>query len=418
MRETAEDIARDLAAIARIECIPELLRVVCRTTFMGFAGVARVSEFSWTACAVEDHIGLGLKPGGQLDISTTLCMEARNFRAPVVFDHASIDPVYASHHTPRIYGIESYISVPIVLKDGEYFGNLFAIDRAPARPSRPEIVSMFKLFANLISLHLDAEKVRLSHTKALLEEVAKGELRDQFIAVLGHDLRTPLSAISSSASLLTRLTSDVRLVELSERIGTSSKRMASLIDNVLDLARGRLGGGITIHAADVEDLGQSLRDVVEELRCVYPERNIVSQIDVSVGIRCDRSRIQQLVANLLSNALLHGCAASPVGVSAQSSRGELVLTVTNQGEPIAPENIPKVFKPFWRDSMTSARSGLGLGLFICSEIVKAHGGTLEVISTRDTGTIFAARLPSLPPGNVVANSAGAHVSIGGQAGRG
>jgi signal transduction histidine kinase len=180
--------------------------------------------------------------------------------------------------------------------------------------------------------------------------------------------------------------------------------MAALIDDVLDLARGRLGGGFTIHAADVEDLGQSLRDVVEEHHCVYPERQIVSDIDISVGVRCDRSRIQQLVANLLSNALLHGCAASPVVVSAQSARGELVLTVTNQGEPIAPENIGKVFKPFWRDSWSSARSGLGLGLFICSEIVKAHGGTLEVMSTPETGTIFAARLPGLPPSNIVAGA--------------
>jgi signal transduction histidine kinase len=147
--------------------------------------------------------------------------------------------------------------------------------------------------------------------------------------------------------------------------------------------------------ADVEDLGQALRDVVEELRVVHPNRQIDSRIDIEVGVRCDRSRIQQLASNLLSNALTHGGVATPVVFSAHSHVGELVLTVQNQGEPIALENLPQVFKPFWRGSSSSPRSGLGLGLFICSEIVKAHGGTLEVTSTAHAGTIFGARLPSL-----------------------
>jgi signal transduction histidine kinase len=256
---------------------------------------------------------------------------------------------------------------------------------------------MFKLFANLISLHLDEERARLAHAEELLEEVVKGELRDQFIAVLGHDLRTPLSAVASSAILLGRITTDSKVVELAERIRASSKRMAALIDDVLDLARGRLGGGIPIHAADVEDLGQALRDVVEELRCVHPSRRLDSRIEISVGIRCDRSRIQQLVTNLLSNALTHGCPTSPVTVAAETIDGDLLLTVTNQGPPIPPHDISQVFKPFWRDSASAARSGLGLGLFICAEIVKAHDGTLEVRSTLESGTTFAARLPGVPP---------------------
>ncbi|MES2992317.1 MAG: GAF domain-containing sensor histidine kinase [Pseudomonadota bacterium] len=404
MNKTEVDIALDVAAIARIVCIPELLGVACKTTHMGFAGVARVTGDSWTACAVEDNIGLGLLPGGQLDIHTTLCLEARNVRAPVVIDHASIDPVYATHHTPRIYGIESYISVPIILADGEYFGNLFAIDRFPAHPSRPEVVSMFKLFASLIAMHLNEERARHAHAQELLDEVATGELRDQFIAVLGHDLRTPLSAVSATAQVLCRTTSDAKVARLAERIKSSCSRMATLVDDVLDLARGRLGGGISIHAADVEDLGQALRDVVSEVRCTNPERQIEADIRIQNGVRCDRSRIQQLAANLLSNAVTYGSAGEPVVLSAESTDGELVLAVTNQGEPISAEDQARIFLAFWRGSTSSSRGGLGLGLFICSEIVKAHGGSLEVISSAKTGTTFAAKMPAVSAKNAGART--------------
>lgn len=406
MNKTDVDISWDVASIGRIACIHELLRVACETTHMGFAGVARVTGDSWTACAVEDHIGLGLKPGGQLDIHTTLCLEARNIRAPVVIDHASVDPVYGTHHTPRIYGIESYISVPIVLADGEYFGSLFAIDRLPAHPSRPVVVSMFKLFAELIAMHLNDERSRRAHAQALFDEVAAGELRDQFVAVLGHDLRTPLSAVSSTAHLLCRSSDDARVVELAERIKASSNRMAGLIDDVLDLARGKLGGGIRIHAADVEDLGQALRDVVAEIQCTHPTHQIDADIRIAVGVRCDRSRVQQLAANLLSNAVTHGSNEAPVILSAKSLSGELMLTVSNRGQPIDAEDQANVFQPFWRGRSSATRGGLGLGLFICSEIVKAHGGSLELLSSAETGTTFAARLPAVTATGSDANTAG------------
>nr|WP_082549338.1 HAMP domain-containing sensor histidine kinase [Rhizobacter sp. Root404] len=378
---------------------------------MGFAGVARVTGESWTACAVEDNIDLGLRPGGQLDIHTTLCLEARNLRAPVVIDHASVDPVYATHHTPRIYGIESYISVPIVLADDSYFGNLFAIDRFPARPSRPEIVSMFKLFASLIAMHLNEERARHAHAQALLDEMATGEMREHFIAMLGHDLRTPLSAVSSTAHLLRRTSSDPQVVELAERIQSSSTRMATLIDNVLDLAKGKLGGGIAIHAANVEDLGQAIRDVVSEVQCAHPSRHIEASINIDVGVRCDRSRIQQLVSNLLSNAVAYGASDAPVVLSAEAVGDEVTITVRNTGEPISVEDQAKVFQPFWRGGSGNG-GGLGLGLFICSEIVKAHVGSLEVTSSAETGTIFRARLPGIPGSHVPATNASREEATG------
>ena len=129
--DSPEDIARDVSAVAQLNAVPTLLEVLCEMTGMGFAAVARVSERSWTACAVKDDINFGLKPGGQLDVESTLCIEAKRSRSAIVIDHASQDSRYRNHHTPRLYKIESYVSVPIILGNGRYFGNLCAIDPHP-----------------------------------------------------------------------------------------------------------------------------------------------------------------------------------------------------------------------------------------------------------------------------------------------
>jgi GAF domain-containing protein len=192
MDDSDEAIARDVATIGRIGAVPSMLRVICKNTGLGFAAVARVTEGTWTACAVQDDIQFGLLPGGQLNVHTTLCSESRAMRRPVVIDHASTDPVYREHHTPRIYNIESYISVPIILPNGDYFGNLCAIDPRPAMISDARTLTMFTLFAELIALQLESENERSATEAALLTERTTAELREQFIAVLGHDLRNPL----------------------------------------------------------------------------------------------------------------------------------------------------------------------------------------------------------------------------------
>jgi signal transduction histidine kinase len=392
--DSAEAIARDVAAIGRIGAIPSLLKVVCEMTGMGFAAVARVSDNTWTACAVRDGIGFGLLPGGRLDVRTTLCIEARAARAPVVIDHASQDPVYFKHHTPRLYNIESYISVPIVLQDGEYFGNLCAIDPRPAKVSEPRIVAMFTLFAELIAFQLQDERRRQQAETALLTERATSELREQFIAVLGHDLRNPLAAVSSMADLIAYGEQQPELVEIGQRLQAAARRMARLIDDVLDFARGRLGAGMGVALAPVTDLAQDLREVVAELRQANPRRELIENYAIDGPVRCDRARLQQLLSNLASNALAHGAPDQPVRVDAFLDAGTLVLEVANRGTPIAPANLGRVFEPYWRPASSSPGGGLGLGLYISSQIVKAHGGALTVVSTGQEGTRFTARLPA------------------------
>lgn len=394
MGDSPAEILRDVHTIGRIGAVPMVLRIVSESTGMGFAAVARVTDGTWTACAVHDTIAFNLQPGGQLDVSTTLCKEVRAALTPIAIDHASLDAIYCNHHTPRTYAIESYISVPIVLSDGQYFGNLCAIDPKPARVANPATVAMFTSFAQLIALQLEAERRSEAEQAALLDERAQGELREQFIAVLGHDLRTPLAALSACGTLLQRQADQPAQVRtLAERIVRNSRRMGTLIDNTLDLARARLGGGIDIRPVDVADIGLPLRAVVAELRDAQPGRAIVADIDVASPVHCDPGRVQQLAANLLGNALVHGSADGAVRLGVREEDGELVVRVHNEGDPIAATSLASIFQPFRRGTGASNREGLGLGLYICAQIAQAHGGRLEVSSSAESGTTFTARLP-------------------------
>ncbi|MGJ7491744.1 GAF domain-containing sensor histidine kinase [Variovorax sp. ZT4R33] len=393
MTDAPDAIARDVAAIGRISAVPSLLRLICQNTGMGFAAVARVTDGTWTACAVQDDIDFGLKPGGQLDVASTLCSESRAARQPVVIDHASLDPVYRDHHTPRTYNIESYISVPIVRADGQYFGNLCAIDPRPAVVSDPRIVAMFTAFADLIALQLDSEERQVAAEAALVDAQATAELREQFIAVLGHDLRNPLAAVGAIAELLLRRSTEPDLLRLGSRLHATTRRMSQLINDVLDLARSRLGAGMGVVLEETTDLAAALNDVVSELREGHPQRRIDADIAIARAVRCDRGRLQQVLSNLLGNALTYGAIDRPVRVSASIEGDVLVLVVANEGEPIAPDDLARVFEPYWRPRTSKPGGGLGLGLYICAQIAMAHGGAMQVASSAAQGTVFSARLP-------------------------
>ncbi|WP_235938775.1 GAF domain-containing sensor histidine kinase [Schauerella aestuarii] len=361
---------------------------------MGFAAVARVTDERWIACAVNDAIGLGLSAGGELKLETTICDEIRGHRQPVVIDHVASDPSYREHHTPVMYGFQSYISVPIYRANGELFGTLCALDPHPAKVNTPATIVMFTSFADLIGAQLDAQDRAAASESALAEERKNSELREQFIAVLGHDLRNPLASIDAGAKLLRRRAADDRTLSIVTSMERSVGRMANLIDNVLDFARGRLGGGLMLNCDDSEPLEPALHQVVAELQSAWPERRIDTSIDQLGAVYCDRPRLAQLLSNLLGNALTHGSSDAPIVVEAYRLDDVLHLAVENAGAPIPPATIERLFQPFFRASAAPAQQGLGLGLYIVSEIAHAHGGTLSVVSD-DHVTRFALTMPAI-----------------------
>lgn len=234
-------------------------------------------------------------------------------------------------------------------------------------------------------------KARDEAQASLVGERADSELREQFIAVLGHDLRNPLASISSGINILSKETLSDRGRKVTALMSGSVVRAAGLIDNVLDFARGRLGGGITLVRDERQPLEPALRQVVAELRSTSPARQIVEHYAIEHPIPCDHVRVSQLLSNLLGNALTHGAKDQPVTVDATTGLGELVIAVSNGGAPIPPAALEKLFQPFFRGH-DRVRQGLGLGLHIASEIAKAHGGTL-VARSDDVATTFVFTMP-------------------------
>lgn len=227
----------------------------------------------------------------------------------------------------------------------------------------------------LVEARLKAE----AESKAVREAAV---LREQFIAVLGHDLRNPLSALAAGIAMLGRgePPGDQLRAILAEMKG-SVERATALIDDVVDFARGRLGGGIAVERNADAPLTPVLEQVVAEMRAIAPESRIESSIDVEEPLFCDRGRVAQLASNLLSNAVTHGAADQPIRFEARTVGDDFELAVVNGGEPIPEDVRSELFRPFFRGAARPSRNGLGLGLFIASEIAKAHGGKLEVGST-------------------------------------
>jgi signal transduction histidine kinase len=381
----SETIEQDVVAVSGIRSIPIILDIVCRTTGMRFAAVARVTEDRWIACSVRDDINFGLKPGGELKVETTICHEIRQSGKAVIIDHVAEDPVYACHHTPQTYGLQSYISMPIRLADGSFFGTLCAIDPEPHALNTPETIQMFEMFAEVIGFQLSA-------VRNLLDERNASALREQFIAVLGHDLRNPLASISGGARLLRKEALSARGTQILDLLQGSVVRMSGLIDNVLDFARGRLGGGIALNREAGVNLEPILQQVVNELRLGAAGRAIETDFALPNGVNCDPTRFGQMASNLLANGLTHGAPEKPVRIHAATASSELTLSVVNQGEPIAAATMERLFQPFFRGGAQPSQNGLGLGLHIASEIAKAHGGAIDVASTPQE-TRFTFRMP-------------------------
>jgi signal transduction histidine kinase len=218
-------------------------------------------------------------------------------------------------------------------------------------------------------------------------------LNEMFTAVLGHDLRGPLTAMSISAQALARGPDDT-VRKLSGRMVQSCKWMGRMIEDLLDLSRTRVGGGIAI-ARRAVDLGGIAEQAAQERRVTFPERALQVERTGDTRGQWDDDRISQVVANLLGNALIHGTPACTIEVLVDGSRADTVrLTVRNDGA-IPKDILPHIFDPFRSGRQRSERAdGLGLGLYIVDQIVRAHGGRIDVaVDPVSDSTSFAVELP-------------------------
>lgn len=236
------------------------------------------------------------------------------------------------------------------------------------------------------------EKLNEALTAGIADNQAAAELREQFIAVLGHDLRNPLAAIEGGRRILEKEHDDPKSARVLRLMGDSVSRMSDLIDNLMDFARGRLGGGIAAERTSGERLEPTLTHVINEIKVGHPDREITWHFDLPGPVDVDHGRIAQMFSNLLGNAVAHGAEDMPIRIEAVVVDSTLELAVANGGEPIPQETMDRLFQPFYRGEARPSRQGLGLGLYIASQIAQAHGGRLDVKSDH-VETRFTFRMP-------------------------
>ncbi len=262
---------------------------------------------------------------------------------------------------------------------------IMALAIEPVRDDRGEIVGIIGSASDI------------TREKRVQDELAHAvTFREQLMGILGHDLRSPLSAISAAAGLLRRrddLAPPVR--EHVERINRAATRMTEMIRTLLDFTQVRFHGVLPVTPAPT-DLGDVARAIVDELRAAEPDRAIDLEVRCDARGHWDPARLAELMSNLVGNALVHGAGGEPVHVLIDDAGDEVRLRVHNGGAAIAPEVQARLFEPFRRGAgrtSTARAGGLGLGLYIVRQIVLAHGGTISVESTEGGGTTFTVRLP-------------------------
>lgn len=252
------------------------------------------------------------------------------------------------------------------------------------------------ILRNKADVFFELHRQRQQLRRELEERTEALRLNEMFMAVLSHDLRNPLGAILAGAHAMQTLATDDKLRDIAQRTASSGRRMSALIEDVLDVVRARLAGGIPI-APKPTDLGALADRVVTELRFSHPGRNIDILREGALEGRWDADRVAQVLSNLVGNALQHGTPERPVEVRLDGTdEGTLTIDVVNGGT-IPEDLVPSLFDPFRGAQREGGRSdGLGLGLFIVKQVVEAHGGRVEVASANGE-TRFRVVLPREVP---------------------
>ena len=220
--------------------------------------------------------------------------------------------------------------------------------------------------------------------------------KEMFLAILGHDLRSPLGAVSMAAQFMLD-TGDLAESNLTmtTRILRSARRMNRMVGDLLDFTRSRLGSGVPIVRAPM-DLGKEVANAVDEVAAAHPDTVIGLTTTGDLQGNWDCARIGQVMTNLLSNAVQHGSATTPIHVLVEGHADDVVIRVHNHGPAIPARELPKIFSPFKRlhgAQPASPSSNLGLGVYIVERVVTAHEGSIDVTSTEEDGTAFVVRLP-------------------------
>ncbi|QIK40068.1 GAF domain-containing sensor histidine kinase [Pontivivens nitratireducens] len=387
------DFQADIQILAGSDLVGTILETVMLATNMRFAAVARVTADRWVACRTVDEVNFGLAEGDEIEIQSTFCQSVRETSNKVLFNDTATDDVYGNHPIAAKFGIVSYASIPIYRSDGSFFGTLCAIDTEPRNIKHPRAVAMLEMFADIIGRSLETEEQLEAEKRLAEQERELARIQEEFVAVLGHDLRNPVAALDAGFRQLDRepLTEGARKILPFMR--SSLHRMNDLIENIMMHAKARLGGGIRISATPDAPLTQVITQIVEEIRAASPQNEILLDLAFDQPVSCDAPRVAQAISNLLSNAVRYATPGTPIEVRGLMRECGIEISVANQGEAVPDELQENLFHPFQRGVHANGE-GLGLGLYIASSIAVAHSGRIDV-TCEDGTTTFAFKMPAL-----------------------
>ncbi len=242
-------------------------------------------------------------------------------------------------------------------------------------------------------------------TRQRAQAESRAQFAEQMVGIVSHDLRNPLSAILMSAHVIGRGEVSTHQMRAVSRIVSATNRAQRLIADLLDFTQARVGTGLSVSLRPT-DLHAVAAHSIEELASAYPDRPLRHVQHGEGNCNADADRLAQMMGNLISNAISYGAIGRPVTLTTRIDNREVLVCVHNEGEVIAQDVIPRLFEPMTRGGTEAGGDrGVGLGLFIVREIVNAHQGAVEVLSTVATGTLFTARWPRRPePGGTIAQA--------------
>jgi signal transduction histidine kinase len=426
-----ENFKQDILNIEKISIIPNLLNVICQTTGMGFAAVARVTEDKWVTCSVQDNLEFGLKPGDELEIKTTLCDDIRKNPIAIIIDNVSEDPEYHDHHTPKTYNLQSYISVPIIRQDGSFFGTLCAIDPKPNSLKEFKVREMFNLFAELIAFHLTAIEQAVESKKTLTEksnllektERLKSDAEEKLIEknislermnneleafnyISSHDLQEPLRKIQLFADVIERQEAH----NLSEKgqiafnkIRASAFRMQTLINDLLLYSRTKFDE----RKFELKNLNTITNEVIKDLHEEVDNQPVTFEIKDLGNLSVIEFQFRQLLYNLISNSLKFADPERELTITVETKNitgSKLIheklspdtqycqITVSDNGIGFDQLYNERIFGLFQALNLKPTKS-TGIGLTIVKRIVENHNGFIKAEGALNHGAKFDIFIP-------------------------
>jgi len=399
-----ENFNQTIKDVQSIKILPTILDVILQSTGLGFAAVARVTSEKWITCAIRDNLQFGLVPGEELDIKTTFCRDVRRSNTLVVIDYVDQDEKFCNNPIPVQYGFQSYISVPIILQNGTFFGTLCALDPAPNKLNNSKVIGMFTSYAELISFHLDAiEKLRIKD----LEIQKKNFLLESFDFVSSHDLQEPLRKIQMFSSVIQEKNNNALnadIVKYLKSIKSESQRMRNILNDLLRFSEFNKSS----QEFESTDLNIIVANVRNRLIKDFSECNGKITVGNLPNVPVMPDQIEQLFYNLIINAITYrsnDCNLE-ISITSKIEKGNNLayekldisttyckLDFTDNGIGFDPRYNEKIFGMFNRLDTEKHSHSTGIGLTITRRITENHNGFIIARGEINKGATFTVYLP-------------------------